>query len=490
MAFNDDECLRRCAGRWLGALIASLPLWASYHLVSEPACAETLSQALTATYKTNPRLDAERARLRATDEDVARAKSGYRPDIRGAADVRYERQETKPASLQDGEAHPKSYDLTVTQPIFRGFRTLNQVREAEAFVRAGRETLRDAEQDVLLEAVSAYMEVVRAQAEVRLNEGQVEVLSRDLRATQDRFAVGEVTRTDVAQAQARRALAVSQLDAARGDLRTRRATYERIVGQPPSNLVEPSVPEQFLPKSVEEALAVSAREEPNLVAAIYAEQAARHRVDRTWGELLPEFRVQANYSKAFDPSPTTDEQEVTTVVGQLVVPIYQNGGEVHARVRQEKHTHISRLQEVERARTESQEGVVGAWSQLQAARARLESDLVQVEANRTALAGVREEERVGQRTVLDVLDAEQELLNSEVAVVRTKRDLIVNAYGTLAAIGRLNAQELGLSDQIYDPEAHYHDVRWKWWGISITYGDGRREYVDVRNTKDSRAPAK
>jgi outer membrane protein len=213
-------------------------------------------------------------------------------------------------------------------------------------------------------------------------------------------------------------------------------------------------------------------------------------VDRIWGELLPEVNVEANYARRFDPSPTTDDTETTQVTGRLIVPIYQ-GGEVEARVRQAKHTQISRLQEIEQFRTESQAAVVAAWSRLQAARAQLESDLVQAEANRTALAGVREEERVGQRTLLDVLNAEQELLNAEVALVTTRRNLVVSAYSTVAAVGRLNGQELGVGSQIYDPDVHYHEVRRLWSGVSITHSDGRREHLVVREAKGSRrAPAK
>ncbi|HZA02724.1 MAG TPA: TolC family outer membrane protein, partial [Hyphomicrobiaceae bacterium] len=432
MKLNHDSCVKRRATRLLRTLASSVPIWA--YCISAPAVAETLSQALNATYKTNPRLDAERARLRATDEEVSRANAGYLPTILGSADVSYQNRETKPVSTTDGEAHPKGYAVNLTQPVFQGFRTLNSVREAEATVRAGRETLRGVEQLVLLDAVTAYMNVLRDQAIVGLRENNVEVLSRELQATQDRFAVGEVTRTDVAQAQARRALAVSQLDGARADLKRSRADYERVVGHPPSQLSEPGVPERLVPKSLDEALAISAREDPAIIAALYREQAARHTVDRIRGELLPEFAVQANYSKRFDPSTTTDELEATEVTGRLTVPIYGgvlggSGGEVQARVRQAKQVHISRLQEIEEFRTEAQNGangVVSFWSQLQAARARLQSDMVQVEANRTALAGVREEERVGQRTLLDVLNAQQELLNSEVAIERTRRDLIVN----------------------------------------------------------------
>jgi outer membrane protein len=285
---------------------------------------------------------------------------------------------------------------------------------------------------------------------------------------------------------------VSQLDGARADLKRSRADYERVVGHPPSQLSEPGMPERLVPKSLDEALAISAREDPNIIAALYREQAARHTVDRIRGELLPEFAVQANYSKRFDPSTTTDELEATEVTGRLTVPIYGgvlggSGGEVQARVRQAKQTHISRLQEIEEFRTEAQNGangVVSFWSQLQAARARLQSDMVQVEANRTALAGVREEERVGQRTLLDVLNAQQELLNSEVALVITRRDLVVSAYGLIAAVGRLNGQELTLQSEIYDPEVHYREVRKAWWGVSITYSDGRREQLDLGRRQD------
>lgn len=459
-------------------------------LASLPAQAETLREALAAAYRYNPRLDAERARLRAIDEEIARANSGYRPNVSGSADIAYERRNTGPPSAADGENHPKGYQVTATQNLFNGFRTLNGVREAEATVRAGRETLRTVEQEVLLQAVTAYMDVVRDQAIVRLRENNVNVLTRELKATQDRFSVGEVTRTDVAQAQARRAGAVSQLDLARANLKTSRATYERVVGTPPSNLRDQRPHNKLIPRSREEAIAASMRESPSVVAALFREQAARHNVDKTWGELLPEVRVDATYQQRFDPSRTTDETEQGSVVGRVTVPLYAQG-EVHARVRQSKHTHVSRIQEIEQARTETRERVVQAWSQLDAAKAQLESDQVQVNATRTALAGVREEERVGQRTLLDVLNAEQEALNAEVQLVTTQRNLVVASYNVLAAIGRLNVAQLGTNEQVYDPEAHYHEVRRKWWGISITYPDGRRERLDLWHTQtEPGAPVK
>jgi len=466
-----------------GAAVAALAALLALHPGSEVS-AETLQQALTAAYRYNPRLDAERARLRATDEEVPRALSGYRPQIFGSGDVGYQKTKTHAGAGSDTRVtNPRGYGVDISQPIFRGFRTLNSVREAEATVRAARANLKIVEQDVLLEAVIAYADVVRDQAVVRLRENNVNVLTREWRATQDRFAVGEVTRTDVAQAEARRAGAVSALDFARANLRASRAAYERVIGHPPSNLVELTVPEHLLPKSQEEALAIAQQENPSIVAALYREQAARHVVDRIWGELLPEVSVDASYDRRWGlANENIDSTETTSVTGRVVVPIYQ-GGEVSARVRQAKHTHVSRLQEVEQFRTEALADVVSAWSRLQAARAQLVSDQAQVQANRIALAGVREEERVGQRTLLDVLNAEQELLNSEVNLVTTKRDIVVSAYTLLAAIGRLDAEHLGLGSAVYDPEAHYQEVRRKWWGIDITHADGRREHLDLWNTQ-------
>jgi outer membrane protein len=442
------------------------------------AGAETLKEALSAAYKVNPRLDAARAIQRATDEEVPRALSGYRPSVTGTADTSYEKQTTRPApgsGVPGGasESNPRGYQVGLVQPIFRGFRTKNAVSAAEATVRAGWEALRTTESAVLLEAVTAYMDVVRDQAIVTLRENNVTVLTRDLKATQDRFAVGEVTRTDVAQAQARRAGAVAALDLARANLKTSRATFERVIGHPPSGLIEPR-PTTLVPGTLNQSIEISARESPGVVAALYREQAARFNVDLIRGERLPTVQLEANYGRRFDESESIEAVETTTVTGRLSVPFY-TGGEVEARVRQAKHTHVQRLQEIEQARSEVQAQVVTAWSQLQAAKAAVESDQVSVEANRIALAGVREEERVGQRTLLDVLNAEQELLNSEVTLATDRRNLVVASYTVLSTMGRLNAQELGVASLVYDPEQHYQEVRRKWFDISITHGDGRRE---------------
>lgn len=446
-------------------------------VVAGPAGAETLTQALSAAYKFNPKLDAARAAQRATDEEVPRALSGYRPSVTGQATTGYQNTNSNVGTANTGTLHPRTYSVGVVQPIFRGFRTVNAVNGAEATVRAGRETLRLSEQSVLLEAVTAFGDVVRDQNIVKLRENNVTVLTRDLKATQDRFNVGEVTRTDVAQAQARRALAVSALDLAKANLQSSRASFERVIGHPPAGLVAPN-PTKLVPKSQQEAIEIALRESPTIVAALYREQAARYAIETIRGELLPTVQLESNYGKSFDTAPTAtgsiSEIEQTTVTGRVTVPFY-TGGEVQARVRQAKHTHVQRLQEIEQNRTEQQAQVVQAWSNMVAARAQVESDQASVDANRIALAGVREEERVGQRTLLDVLNAEQELLNSEVNLATDRRNLLVASYSVLAAIGRLNAQELAVSESVYDPEQNYHNTRRKAFDTSITYGDGRRE---------------
>ncbi|MBS0242270.1 MAG: TolC family outer membrane protein [Proteobacteria bacterium] len=451
--------------------------------LASTASAESLKDVLASAYKYNPRLDAERARQRATDEQVAIANSGYRPTVNGNASVGYTRTDTIPPGLGTaaGETHPKTYGVTAAQPIFNGFQTLNAVRVAEATVRAGRETLRNVEESVLLEAATAYLDVYRDQSIVKLRENNVEVLTRELKATRDRFSVGEVTRTDVAQAEARRAAAVSALDLARANLQTSRSNFERAVGYPPGALSEQRVPEKLMPKSQSEAIEITLRENPNVVVALYNEAAARAQVDQIWGQLLPTVTLNASYSHGYDTAQAIDETQTSTVTGNVTVPLYE-GGNVRAQVRQAKQTHVSRLQQIEQARSETRAATISAWATLVASRGQIESDRIQVQSTATALAGVREEERVGQRTLLDVLNAEQEALNAQVQLVTDQRNLVVASYTVLSAIGRLSIAELGATELAYDVEEHYFEVRRKWWGISITRPGRRAEFLDLWET--------
>ena len=465
--------------------VATLSCCLAFSGFLQAASAETITEALAQAYKTNSKLDAARATLRATDEQIAIANSGYRPTFAANVNSGLVNTTTRTNSglVGQNENHPHGYGVTGTQTLFKGGQIVNTVRAAEAQVRAARETLRAVEQQVLLDSSTAYLDVIRDLAIVSLRERNVKVLGEERKQTRERFAVGEVTRTDVAQSEATLAAAVSALDLARSNLQTSRANYERNIGSAPGRLVEPKNIARLVPRSIDESVAISARENPNVVAALYFEQQARHTVDQVYGQLLPTAQLQAGYSRSYDPGGATSpaELDTKTITGSISIPLY-TGGAVEAQVRQAKQTHISRIQQIEQARTETKSTVVSAWSSLVASRAQLVSDNTQVSSARIALTGVREEERVGQRTLLDVLNAEQVLLNAQVAAVTDVHNISVAIYNVLFTIGRLNIQELSAVDTVYDPEQHYHEVRRQWWGISVTHADGRVETHDLWET--------
>ncbi|HZJ12138.1 MAG TPA: TolC family outer membrane protein [Methyloceanibacter sp.] len=440
-----------------------------------PASAETLEQALADAYLINPVLNAERARLRATDEQVALAKSGLRPFVSGSADWNYVNQNSDRAGgnaidigpggiTTDGVTTPHGYSVQLSQPLFEGFQNLNAIRQAKSTVQAAREALRSVEQTVLLDAATAYVNVVRDQAIVRLRENDVSVLGEQLKATKDRFDVGEVTRTDVAQAEARRSEALATLAAAQANLKTSRAAYEQIVGHPPENLVTPASIRHLLPSSINEAMTLGDGENPVILASVYNEEASLYIVQQIMGEMLPEVTLEAQYEKRFDQSQSLKELETTTVTGRVNVPFYQGGG-VAARVRQAKETNNQLKREVEDSRLRVHADVIANWGILQSSGPAISSAESAVAANKIALTGVREEEKVGQRTTLDVLDAQRELLNSQIGLVTALRDRIVAEYSLYAAVGRMDAQTLGLPVPYYDPIEHYDIVKGKWWGL-------------------------
>jgi outer membrane protein len=443
--------------------------------VCRPAYAETLEQALADAYLVNPVLNAERARLRAIDEQVALAKSGLRPFISGTADTNYVNQNSNTGSpgaldfgagglTSDGVNHPHGYAVQLSQPLFEGFQNLNAVRQAKAEVQSQREALRNAEQTVLLDAATAYVNVVRDQAVVRLRENDVSVLSEQLKATRDRFEVGEVTRTDVAQAEARRSEALATLAVAQANLKTSRAAYEQVIGHPPGNLQTPPSIRHLLPQTLDAAMTLGDGENPVILATVYSEEASLYAVEQIMGELLPEVTLEAQYEKRFDQSQNIQELETTTVTGRVNVPFYQGGG-VAARVRQAKETNNQLKREVEDARLRVHADVIANWGILQSSGPAISSAESAVSANKIALTGVREEEKVGQRTTLDVLDAQRELLNSQIGLVSALRDRVVAEYSLYAAVGRMDAQTLGLSVPYYDPIEHYDIVKGKWFGL-------------------------
>jgi outer membrane protein len=475
------------------AAISAACLTFGFSLAGDEARAESLQDALAAAYLYNPTLKAARAQLRATDEDVARAKSGYRPIIFGEASRTFRDVNSNAGGgVGDSSTDTRSYSVTLNQPIFRGFRTLNAVKGAQASVEAGREDLRFSEQLVLLNAVTSYVDVVRDLAVLNVRQNNLRVLDEQLRATQDRFEVGEVTRTDVAQARARESGARSAISAARAVLQASRATFAQIVGHMPGTLRDPG-PSKYVPPTLEESLAIGEGENPQIIAAIFRERAQDHAIKQTKGELLPSIDLQASYTHnegdlgGGGGGGLGDREDVTTVVGVLTVPIYQ-AGEVSARIRQTIETRSIFRHQIDEAREAVRANIIAAWGAYTASRAQIISDQAQVEAAQIALSGVQEEEKVGQRTTLDVLDAQQELLNAQVSLATSRRDLVVASYALVSEIGRLTSYAIGLPVEQYDPTQHYREVKDKWYGWRTTLEESESEPIVLPVEATGRTP--
>lgn len=441
-------------------MLRALSAGAALALMAAPAAAETLQEALAAAYANNPELRAERARLRATDEAVPQALSGWRPTISVTGSIGRERART--SAIDEQQLTPTVRQLDVTQPLYRGGRTTAETQQAESQVRAGRAFLQSVEQTVLLNAVTAYMDVLREQANVELTTNNEQVLARQLEATRDRFEVGEVTRTDVAQAEARLSRATADRVAAQGRLGVQRATYARVIGNLPGKL-EPAPPLPPLPTSLAAAIEEATTQHPDLEAAHYVEAAARYNVRAATASLLPSVSLVGRSLRSDEATLEDNSTRSDSLRAQVTIPLYQSGA-VESQIRQAKEIANQRRIEIEQTRRAIVEATTQAWEDLQAARERIASTREQVRANEIALEGVRQEALVGSRTTLDVLDAEQELLDSRVALVAAERDEYVAAFRLLAAIGRLQAAQMGLPVEIYDPTVHYRQVRNKWWG--------------------------
>jgi TolC family type I secretion outer membrane protein len=437
-----------------------------------PASAQQLLDSLATAYANNPQLRAARAQLRAVDEQVPQALSGWRPTIAVQSQVGAETigSDTPETSIQRYGLDPRGVDITITQPIYQGGRTVAATSEAENNVRAQRASLLATEQSILLNSVTAYMDVVRDTAVLQLTINNEQVLRRDLEATRDRFNVGEVTRTDVAQAEAALALAIAQRIQAQGNLTSSRARYTEFIGDPPVNLVSPQPPNKLLPANEGETVAGSINN-PDVISAQYVERAARDQVDVAFSQMLPSAQVVGTLSHGTDTSTVKNlTVNSASIIAQVTIPLYQ-AGNPDSQVRQAKQTAGQRRLEIDQQRRSAAQNATTAWQQLSTARSQIVSFQAQVKANTIALEGVRQEAQVGARTVLDVLDAEQTLLQSQVNLVGAQHDEIVAAYSVLAAVGRLTARNLGLKVPYYDPERHYNQVRDKWWGI----GGGEKE---------------
>lgn len=450
--------------RIAGVLAFGLAVWAAPSLVA----AQSLDEALAAAYAGNPTLEAARARLRATDELVPQALSNYRPTASVSGDLGAEWERSNSFGFDDFNSEttdPRAARLNLSQPLYRGGRTVAETKQAENLIEAERARLVAVEQDVLLRAVSAYVDVVRDQAVVELTENNEAVLTRQLQATRDRFSVGEVTRTDVSQAESRLARATALRIQAEGNLISSRANYRELVGQTPGTLSAPASPLD-LPADEAETIAGS-ENNPSIAAALFAEQAARDGTDVVFGELLPRLSLDGELRTQYDTGFEGQETNAASITARLTIPLYQAGG-VESRVREAKQRVAQRRQEVDAQRRNAIQNATSAWQALATARAQILSFEAEVKAAETALDGVEQEQQVGSRTVLDVLDAQQELFVAQVNLVRSKRDEIEAGHRVLGAIGRLTAQDLGLPVELYDVTKHYNEVRGKWWGVNAS----------------------
>ncbi len=427
------------------------------------AYAQSFEEALRLAYETNPTIDAARADLRSVDELVPQARGGYLPTIRGSAYAGYSDTDNDPGGSET--TTPTGASITANQYIFRGGRTFAEIDQAENTVLAQRGSLTDTTQQILLSAAAAYFDVVRDQAVVALNENNQDVLDRQLQASRDRFDVGEVTRTDVSQSESRLARAQSDLIEAQGNLEISRSNFARIVGQMPEVLTQPEL-DIVLPETLEEAITMALDSNPAVVSSRYSEVASKSAIDAEFADLLPEIILNASASRNDEPSNFTDRTDELQARVTISIPLYQ-AGVASSQVREAKQRAARSRRLVDEAIRFATDTTVAAWEALESARAQIESRQAQVDSSNIALEGVRQEALVGSRTTLDVLDAEQELLDAQVNLATAVRNESTATFQLLSAIGSLSPQFLGLNADVYDPTENYDRVRDKLWGISV-----------------------
>jgi outer membrane protein len=448
-----------------GSLIVSL--------MAGTASADTLRQALVSAYQTNPTLTAQRETLQATDATVAIARAAGRPQV--SATVGLNRDLSRSGILNTGGKGPTlSVGGDVSLPLFSGGSVKNSVRAAQTRVEAGRATLRAVEGDVFTNAVSAYMNVIRDRAVVELNQNNVKVLETNLEATRDRFQIGDLTRTDVAQSEARLQLGRSQLATSQGLLTSSEATYRQQIGHAPGQLAPPP-PLPPLPATPEEAVRIALANNPDLIAISRQAVASGYDVHVAEASRLPTLSgvLSETYVNqlggATGALPSTGSQ--TTAGLNARVPLFQ-GGLPAARIREAQALQGQVLEQVVGTERAVVQAARAAFATYDAAQKAIQSNTVAVQANELALEGTRAEQSVGTRTVIEVLNAEQELLNSQVALVTAKRDAYVAGFQLLNAMGQAEAQDLGLDGgPLYDPLGNYRRVanNWNDWATDRTY---------------------
>ncbi len=462
--------------------------------LSAPASADTLREALVSTYRTNPTVNAQREVLRGTDAGVAIARAQVRPQV--GASVGVNRDLTRSGVLNTGAGKGPNINggLDLSVPLFQGGRVRNSIRAAETRVEAGRALLRAVEGDIFAEATAAYMDVIRDRAIVDLNQSQVRVLTTNLEATRDRFEIGDVTRTDVAQSEARLSLARSNLATAQARLAGSEENYRRVIGRRPDALAPPP-PLPPLPTTAEEAVRIALVENPDIIATVRQAQAAGLDVRVVRADRLPTVSgvasgtyVNSLGGDASDPftGRSLPRAGTETQIGvNTSIPLYQ-GGLPAARIRQAQAQEAQLLEQTVGTERAVVANTRASFASYEAAQRAIQSNQVAVSANELALEGARAERSVGTRTVLEVLNAEQELLNSQVALVSARRDAYVAGFQLLNAMGQAEADDLGLEGgPLYDPTGNYRRVTrgWNDWA-----GERRRQPTSTRTVGPTEQP--
>ena len=424
----------------------------------------TLETILRTSYLQNSTLQAQRAQLKATHEQLPQALAGWRPTVLSSAGVTYNDIDSDDSG--DGSSTSKDLGLSLDQPLYRGGRTTADIAAARSTISARELLLIAQEQDILREAATIYMDVLRDKALLELSQSTRDVIARELEATQDRFDVGELTKTDVSQAQARVARADAAITTATGNLNASKARFEEITGMPAENLIQPAMA-LVTPQTLEEATLQAEQNSPLILSSVFAQRASEEDIDGVYGELLPEVGFASSWNKVYDPAPgLVDEQTTSTIGIRATLPLYEAGA-VRSRVREAKHTANQRYIEILETRRQVRQEVVSNWADLQAAQAEIRSRKAQVEASAVAQEGVTQETELGARTVLDVLDANQELLDARVALVTAERNEVVARFSLLSTLGSLTPQTLGFGDDAYDYRQNLAEVQGKIFDMNV-----------------------
>ena len=445
-------------------------------LAATAASGESLPEALTKAYQTNPQLNAERARQRATDENVPQALAGYRPQIIASlsAGLQAVRDLLPGNVVQSATLKPWVIGVTVTQTLFNGYKTANSVRVAELQVQSGREALRNVGQGVLLDAVTAYTNVLANQSLVEAQRTNVSFLQETLAITQRRLKAGDVTPTDTSQAEARLSRGQSDLNAAQVNLAISQATYAQVIGNPPGSLRAAEPVDRYLPRSRDDATTLAFKENPAVLAAGFDVDVASTNIHVAESSLMPTVTLQGNVSHSTDDDQTlgTFRTDQASIIGQVTAPIY-DGGTAASQTRQAKELTAQSRLVLDQVRSQARTAALGAWVANEGAKIAVTASESEVRAATVALQGVQKEAQGGQRTTVDVLNSEADLIAAKARLIGAQRDRVIASYTLLSAIGKLDVKTLALNTPDYLPETHYHQVRDAWEGLRTRTPSGQ-----------------